>query len=64
MIDKSTTVTLKSTTNNYKTVQEFLVLHTITGKLPQVKINRMSLKIPNGITLADPGFQTPGNIDL
>lgn len=39
-IYKSTTVTLKSTVNNYQTEQEFLVLPKITGKLPQVQIKQ------------------------
>lgn len=41
-----------------------LVLPTITGKLPQVKINTKSISLPEGINMADPEFYQPNTVDL
>ncbi|XP_072392114.1 uncharacterized protein [Diabrotica undecimpunctata] len=40
------------------------ILDNITCRLPQVSINRSKLNIPSTVTLADPTYSVPGNIDL
>ncbi|XP_072380598.1 uncharacterized protein [Diabrotica undecimpunctata] len=40
------------------------ILDNITCRLPQVSINRSKFNIPSTVTLADPTYSVPGNIDL
>lgn len=63
-ITKSTKVTIKSIFNNYEDTIQCLVVPTITGKLPQVKVNIDSLSIPVDINLADDHFNIPGVVDI
>ncbi|XP_062713340.1 uncharacterized protein LOC115266428 [Aedes albopictus] len=45
-------------------VLDFLVVKRITSNLPVVEIDTRSWPLPSGLQLADPKFQTPGEIDL
>lgn len=49
---------------NYLVDVTCVVLNKITCKLPQVQINVSALQLPENITLADPKFFNPSNIDM
>ncbi|XP_043496457.1 uncharacterized protein LOC122520461 [Polistes fuscatus] len=55
--------TLKSRTENYALELQFLLLPTVTNRLPSQRITQEELIIPAGIPLADPKFYEPANID-
>ncbi|XP_043504537.1 uncharacterized protein LOC122525681 [Polistes fuscatus] len=55
--------TLKSRTENYALKLQFLLLPTVTNRLPSQRIPQEELTIPAGIQLADPKFYEPANID-
>ncbi|XP_043498822.1 uncharacterized protein LOC122522080 [Polistes fuscatus] len=55
--------TLKSRTKNYALELQFLLLPTVTNRLPSQRIPQEELTIPAGIQLADPKFYEPANID-
>ncbi|XP_043496425.1 uncharacterized protein LOC122520402 [Polistes fuscatus] len=55
--------TLKSRTENYALELQFLLLPTVTNRLPSQRIPQEELIIPAGIQLADPKFYEPANID-
>ncbi|XP_043497161.1 uncharacterized protein LOC122520907 [Polistes fuscatus] len=55
--------TLKSRTENYALELQFLLLPTVTNRLPSQRIPQEELTIPAGIQLADPKFYEPANID-
>lgn len=64
IINKALKIQIISTTLNYKMDLECLVLPVITENIPQVKLNRTKLAIPEHLDLADPDFGTPGSVDL
>ncbi|XP_055632402.1 uncharacterized protein LOC129772899 [Toxorhynchites rutilus septentrionalis] len=43
---------------------EFLLLPRVTGNLPSTDINTIKWKIPQGVNLADPAFDTSTSVDL
>ncbi|XP_077265255.1 uncharacterized protein LOC143899130 [Temnothorax americanus] len=49
---------------DYEVAIECLVLPAITERLPQVKINTKLICLPEGLSLADPDFHTPGTVDI
>ncbi|XP_011860319.1 PREDICTED: uncharacterized protein LOC105557635 [Vollenhovia emeryi] len=64
LVNKSVNIQLTSTTSNYKAKQECLVLPVITDRIPQVKLPQVKLRIPHHLSLADPEFDKPGDIDV
>ncbi|XP_071580899.1 uncharacterized protein [Temnothorax nylanderi] len=62
-IKHSITTTLQSRDGRFATELSFLVVPRITETLPAQTINRCDLNLPRNITLADPEFCTPSEID-
>lgn len=60
----SVLATIKSRFNNFSKNLEFLVLNQITNQMPSIEIDRSTLEIPKNITLADPEFHKPSDIDI
>ncbi|XP_018364036.1 PREDICTED: uncharacterized protein LOC108761806 [Trachymyrmex cornetzi] len=61
---ESVKLKIKSMHNEFTAVENCLVMPTITVKLPQVKVDTQSWNIPSELSLADPSFQIPGEIDI
>ncbi|XP_018400225.1 PREDICTED: uncharacterized protein LOC108777761 [Cyphomyrmex costatus] len=59
-----TYATIRSRINAFKVKLGFSVLPKITMNLSLTEINKRHLQIPSSITLADPSFHTPGQVDL
>ncbi|KAH9638600.1 hypothetical protein HF086_003845 [Spodoptera exigua] len=57
-------ITIKSRTNSYCKEIKAFVIPQITSNLPNSKVDVSTLNIPNNITLADPTFYNPSQIDL
>ncbi|KAF2892627.1 hypothetical protein ILUMI_13545 [Ignelater luminosus] len=57
-------VRLASMHNNFNLKLSCYVLPTITGCLPNVEVNISDWKLPNNVSLADPKFNIPKQIDL
>ncbi|KOC58808.1 hypothetical protein WH47_00052 [Habropoda laboriosa] len=55
--------TVKSRINDFKFDLTFLILPHITEIIPSRPISKAQLHIPSNIPLADPGFNTPSEID-
>ncbi|XP_055614858.1 uncharacterized protein LOC129761170 [Toxorhynchites rutilus septentrionalis] len=55
---------VRSRVGGYKCVLEFLLLPKITGNLPSISIDTTKWKIPQGVKLADPAFDTSNSVDL
>ena len=55
---------LKSRYTNYSTTEDFVILPKITHQLPSEPIDLSKLNIPDNLTMADPNFHEPGDIDL
>ena len=53
----------KSRFSQYPKNLDFLILNQITRLMPSIAINRAHLEIKNNITLADPEFFEPSEID-
>ncbi|KYN30235.1 hypothetical protein ALC57_00303 [Trachymyrmex cornetzi] len=60
----STSLQIESRHTNFKVQIDCLVLPTITERLPQVKLNKENIKLPDDARIADPSFNKPGKIDL
>lgn len=63
-ITKKATIKFKSPHGNYSSQLQFLIINQITGVTPQRTISEAELKIPTGISLAEPNFNIPSNIDM
>ena len=63
-IKHSVSATVKSRFSNYSKRLDFLVLNKITKIMPSTEIDETNLEIPKNITLADPKFYKPSEIDL
>lgn len=61
---QETRIKIKSKWNNFHATLNCLALERITDNLPQIELNTKQLNIPEGITLADESFGTPGAIEL
>ncbi|XP_018375582.1 PREDICTED: uncharacterized protein LOC108769219 [Trachymyrmex cornetzi] len=61
---RSVNVLIQSKQNSYRERMECVILQKITQNLPQEFVDRSQLKIPSNISLADPHFNIPDNIDL
>lgn len=59
---KWTTAILKSRVSNFSAKISFLVIPKITGQIPSSPINKLSLKNPEDIKLADPYFNQPAEV--
>lgn len=57
-------ITFKSMYNDFKKVLDFLIVPNITNLVPTEKIPRERLKIPKGISLADPNFHIPAPVNM
>ncbi|XP_050293812.1 uncharacterized protein LOC126734295 [Anthonomus grandis grandis] len=55
---------IKSKVNGFCLDISCLVVPHITNNLPNFKLNKRDLNIPHNITLADPNFDIPGDIDM
>lgn len=60
----STKICIESCHMQFKTDLECLVLSTITGKLPQIRLNKKNIVFPEDPRIADLYFDKPGPIDL
>ncbi|XP_076394339.1 uncharacterized protein LOC143265527 [Megachile rotundata] len=54
---------IKSRINNFEANVNFVALPTITSILPSRQIDRRTIAIPRNITLADPEFDKPAEVD-
>lgn len=63
-ITSKTNATVKSMYNAFSKNLDFLVINKITDNLPAIPFNSTNVKIPGGITLADPSFNEPGQINV
>ncbi|XP_025602297.2 uncharacterized protein LOC112694947 [Athalia rosae] len=63
-VQYSVTIELESLTSKFNNKQDYLILPRITERLPQVELDISSFNIPDGILLADPDFNVPGDIDM
>ncbi|XP_046615426.1 uncharacterized protein LOC124302902 [Neodiprion virginianus] len=61
---QSVNATIKSRVNAFKIKLPFLVIDNITQALPTTMIRTQEFRIPDNITLADPSFNIPGEIDV
>ncbi|XP_031339598.1 uncharacterized protein LOC116168083 [Photinus pyralis] len=55
---------IKSKVNDFSFEISCLIVPHITSNLPNFRINRSKLNIPPNITLADPKFDSAGNVDM
>ena len=55
---------VKSRVNDFNAKINCVVLSNITQKLPQHFVSLDAIKIPEGLTLADPNFNVPDDIDM
>ncbi|XP_077275276.1 uncharacterized protein LOC143904452 [Temnothorax americanus] len=62
-IKHSVTTTLQSRDGRFAAELSFLVVPRITETLPAQTINRYVLNLPRNVTLADPEFCTPSEVD-
>lgn len=58
------TTTIKSRVYDYSLCLEFFALPNLTSKLPLMPVNLTELKVPVGISLADPSFHVPKKVDI
>ncbi|XP_071579802.1 uncharacterized protein [Temnothorax nylanderi] len=63
-VGKTAKVKIRSMHADYEVTIEFFVLPAITERLPQVKINKKLICLPEGLSLADSDFHTPGTVDI
>ncbi|XP_011685499.1 PREDICTED: uncharacterized protein LOC105448555 [Wasmannia auropunctata] len=63
-INQQVTATIRSCHNAFQTTLPFLTINRITERLPLNKIDVQEVQIPEGITLADPTFHTPAEVDV
>lgn len=64
-VNKMTDVNFSSCVEQNKNFKvSCLILKEITKRLPQVRINKYKLNIPQNVTLADPNFNIPSEIDM
>lgn len=63
-IKHSTTTSIKSIYNSFKSELNFLVIKRITDNLPNFSFNKNDINIPNNINLADSDFNQSKPIDL
>lgn len=59
-----TIATLQSKVSDYSVKLSFLVIPKITGQIPSSPIDKSSLKIPNDVTLSDPKFHQPAEVEI
>ncbi|XP_046743020.1 uncharacterized protein LOC124409453 [Diprion similis] len=59
-----TKMTIQSRINGYQAKLDCLIIEKITQSLPANQLDIDELKIPDGITLADPDFDKPATVDL
>ncbi|KAB0797907.1 hypothetical protein PPYR_09115 [Photinus pyralis] len=63
-VNRQVTTEISSIHNVFKRELSFLVLRDITGNVPINDIDISTIKIPNGIKLADQSFNVSGKIDV
>lgn len=63
-VQKMVHIELESLISNYKLNTTWYVVDNITSHFPDFKIDVSNLKLPSDITLSDPEFNTPKNIDI
>lgn len=63
-ITQKTKAAIKSQYNNFETCLTFLILPTITNKLPTVEFDKRILDYPKDMFLADPDFNISDTVDV
>ncbi|XP_055591539.1 uncharacterized protein LOC129743526 [Uranotaenia lowii] len=64
-VNYALTTRIQSCVNDYCTsMLEFLVVPSVSTNLPLFEVDTQTLKIPTGLTFADPTFHVPGSVDL
>ncbi|XP_033225071.1 uncharacterized protein LOC117178004 [Belonocnema kinseyi] len=63
-IKHSVSATMKSRFSKCQKNIDLFVLPRITAKIPSIPINRSEFELPKNITLADPEFHKPSDIDI
>ncbi|XP_018368314.1 PREDICTED: uncharacterized protein LOC108764525 [Trachymyrmex cornetzi] len=63
-VGQQVTATIRSCHNAFQVTLLFLTINRITEKLPLNCISTEEVKIPDGVTLADPAFHTPAEVDI
>ncbi|XP_033229628.1 uncharacterized protein LOC117181169 [Belonocnema kinseyi] len=63
-VSKITRTTIQSRLNKYSTDLTFLITPEVNNQAPSEPLNRVELKIPSNIRLADPEFHRPSEIDI
>ncbi|XP_033221033.1 uncharacterized protein LOC117175435 [Belonocnema kinseyi] len=63
-VSKITRTTIQSRLNKYSTDLTFLITPEVNSQAPSEPLNRVELKIPSNIHLADPEFHRPSEIDI
>nr|CAI5832935.1 unnamed protein product [Callosobruchus analis] len=63
-IEHTTKANIQSKLNRFNVNLSFLVINSLSEKLPVNSINSKNIKIPANITLADPYFNVPNKIDI
>ncbi|XP_011859714.1 PREDICTED: uncharacterized protein LOC105557155 [Vollenhovia emeryi] len=57
-------VTIQSRINGFQAKLDCLIIEKITQDIPVNRLNIRNLQIPDGITLADPEFDRPADVDI
>lgn len=64
VINKQSTITLRSMFNKFEQKINFLVLENITSNIPIRSVDIQQLDIPQGLNLADPEFNISNKVDI
>ena len=62
-ITSSATALIKSRFNRFQKKLDFLLVSNVANQLPSIYVDRRSLNIPSNLTLADPEFYIPSEVD-
>lgn len=63
-VNKAIILEISSRVTRYNKTLEFLILNNITSELPTAKINNETWNIPKELSLSDPDFNVPCEIDM
>ncbi|XP_033212443.1 uncharacterized protein LOC117170034 [Belonocnema kinseyi] len=60
----TTSTNIKSRVNDLNLKMSFLIFNEISSRMPSITLNRKLFKIPENISLADPEFHRPADVDI